>query len=152
MTQPLRIRAIPAAERRGNLCAKIDDGNLLLPTRIVEVLAALDIRTAADLVSYLQAFPSSIAIQLGWDLADVSRALRRLRAQLKGRVHEDILNPAVRREPPYGALDPSNLVDRKTNGKSGLAPPFSTATPHRPPRATGAHSSRRGVEEPDKGK
>jgi hypothetical protein len=153
MTKPLRIRPSPAKEKRGDLRAEVAGGNLLLPKRVVDVLAALDIRTAVDLVSYLQAFPSSIAIQLGWDLADVSHALQRLRAQLKERPEGAILNPPFHPEPPYGALKPPELADGGSNGATAPRAPRAIS-PIRARRGSGtrrARPSRRAAREPDKG-
>ena len=107
-TKPLKIKPTLTKEVRGDLRAQIDHDHLLLPERIANTLSALGIRTAADLASTLQAFPTSIAGELGWEVHDVVHAWNILRTQLKGRVDKDILNPPSRPEPMYGAVPPPN--------------------------------------------
>ena len=105
--QPLQIKPVPTRDRRGDLRARVHDGTLLVPERVVVALSPLNVRDAVDLLSYLQAFPSSVASQLGWDTSDVHHALSLLRGQLRGLVDKEILDPPVRTEPSYGALHPS---------------------------------------------
>lgn len=110
--RPLQIKPAAVRETPGDLRARLKDDNLLLPDRVAMAFAALGIRTAADLVSYLQAFPTSVADELGWEPQDVHHALALLRKQLRGRVDDSILNPSLRREPAYGAVLPTGANDR----------------------------------------
>lgn len=103
---PLRIRPTATKEVRGDLRATFDDDQLLLPERVSRLFSALGVRTAADLASYLQAFPSAIAGELGWEPEDVVHAWKLLRAQLKGRVDAEILDPSSHPSPAFGALPP----------------------------------------------
>jgi hypothetical protein len=107
----LLIKPTITKERPGDLCAQVDDGNLLLPERVAQLLLPLGIRTAVDLLSVLQTFPSEIAYRLGWKQTDVDQALALLKAQLKGRVDEAILNPPHRPEPVYGAVPPPGMKE-----------------------------------------
>jgi hypothetical protein len=67
------------------------------------------VRTAADLVSYMDAFPSAVAHLLHWPLRDVSAAKARLVAQLAGHEPAEALRSPSRRAPPLGAMDPDEL-------------------------------------------
>jgi hypothetical protein len=103
---PVPIKSVSAKEVRGDLRAKLDNGNLLIPERVAVVLAGWGIRTAVDLLSILQAFPSAVADELGWEPGDVAKALAVLKTQLRGRVDDSILNPPRHLEPVYGAFPP----------------------------------------------
>ena len=109
--QQLKIKSTAAADQPGDLHATLKGGKILLPERVVTALAPLGIRTAEDLVVYLNSFPSQIAAELGWGVNDVRHALELLREQLRGRVDDALLYPPTRVEPPWtGALDPSTLA------------------------------------------
>jgi len=103
------IKSTAAIDKPGDLCASVKGDNVLLPVRVVNALAPLGIHTAVDLVVYLDAFPSAVAGELGWEINDVQHALGILRRQLKGIVDDSILHPPMRPEPFSGALDPSTL-------------------------------------------
>ena len=111
---PLPVKSMIANEVRGDLRAKLDNGNLLLPKRVLAILTSWGVRTAADLLSVLQTFPSGLADELGWEAEDVDHALTVLKAQLKGRVDENVLNPPKREEPVYGAVPPP-VIKQKTH-------------------------------------
>jgi hypothetical protein len=108
----LKIRPAATEEVRGDLRAKFDHDELLLPERIAQLFSALGIRTATDLASYLQAFPSAIAGELGWEPQDVVHAWQLLRTQLKGRVDKQILDPPSRPNPVFGAFPPAGMSPR----------------------------------------
>jgi hypothetical protein len=93
----------------GNLKAHVQDNKLLLPNIVVAALHRDGVRTAEDLMSYILAFPSSVADILHWSLVDVERATTKLRRELKGHVSDAHLHPQWRPNPPLGALDPDDL-------------------------------------------
>lgn len=88
----------------GDLGARIEEGRLLIPPKLRHVMLAQGIVTAAELLSYVISFPTSVGILLGWTPADVERAARTLSAQLEGRVppQSEDLEPTVR----FGARRP----------------------------------------------
>jgi hypothetical protein len=98
--------------RPGDFGAAVVGGDLMLPEDIVNVLASHGVRTAAELVSYLQTFPSAVAHELHWTVSDVMKGLTSLGGQLRGYVDDAILNPPQRPKMGYGALDPSTLRRR----------------------------------------
>ena len=106
----LKIKSTAAADRRGDLRAALKGSKMLLPARVVTALTPLGIRTAVDLLVYLNTFPTQVAQELGWEVEDVQHALELLREQLKGVVDDAFLYPPREPEPPWtGALDPSTL-------------------------------------------
>src|SRR5215831_4280745 len=58
----------------GNLKAHFCGNTLLLPKGVVDVLRKDGVRTAEDLMSYIQAFPSGVADSLRWSISDVNNA------------------------------------------------------------------------------
>jgi hypothetical protein len=58
----------------GDLNAHVQDDKLLLPREVADALRKDGVRTAEDLLSYMTAFPSSVAYQLHWSLLDDSNA------------------------------------------------------------------------------
>src|SRR5438094_3364084 len=70
--------------------AEVDGVHLLLPKKLVDALAVIPIRTAEDLLSQTYAFPTSVAMALGWKLDDLKRARKHLARTLKGHVHDDL--------------------------------------------------------------
>jgi hypothetical protein len=93
----------------GDLNAHVQDDKLLLPREVADALRKDGVRTAEDLLSYMTAFPSSVAYQLHWSLLDVSNAAAKLRTELEGHIPSDRLHPKPRLNPPLGARDPSEL-------------------------------------------
>ena len=112
--RPLEIRPISSFAKPGDFQASIDEASfvLLLPEDVATPLASHGVRNAAEIVSYVESFPSAIAADLGWTVPDVLQALNRLRDQLRGHVDEAILNSPQRPKHGYGALDPSLLKRR----------------------------------------
>lgn len=106
---PVPIEAIDDQSFPGDLKAQVRDGKLLLPKAFAEGLQRDGIRTAEDLLSYIHAFPSSVAAALDWTAADVGKAANALRETLKGHVAENHLYPPTRSRPPLGARDPDEL-------------------------------------------
>jgi len=107
----LRIKPVQSDARPGNFGAKIVGSDLMLPEDIASAFAAHGVRNATDLVSYVHAFPSAIAADLHWNVADVLKGLRVLSAQLSGLVDDEILSPPPRPRVHFGALNPAG---RKT--------------------------------------
>ncbi|WP_459853774.1 hypothetical protein [Dongia sp. agr-C8] len=103
---PLRILPYDVSSRRGDFQAKLSEDALLLPREVSDAAAQQGIRTAEDLLSYLQAFPTAIASQLQWRNEDVTLATQRLRQQLAGRVNPVHLDQTQRPNPPFGARPP----------------------------------------------
>ncbi len=90
----------------GDFHGRIIGDKLVLPKEVAEVLRRQGVRTAEDLMSYLQAFPSSVADALHWSVGDVGRATQNLREALRGHIGEEHLNPMSRPNLPMGARDP----------------------------------------------
>ena len=109
--QALIIQATNKKARPGDLAAQVEDQELRLPRAVALAMEREGIRTAADLLSYMQAFPSAVASLLHWQQRDVMEALARLKAQLAGRVPDEVLEPGRFPEPIPGALDPDLLPD-----------------------------------------
>ncbi|MBS0224431.1 MAG: hypothetical protein JSR91_27235 [Proteobacteria bacterium] len=93
----------------GDFHARIIGGTLVLPEEVAGPLRRQGVRTAEDLVSYLQAFPSSVADALHWSVGDVRRATQNLKETLRGHIGEEHLDPTSRPNLPTGARDPDDL-------------------------------------------
>jgi hypothetical protein len=102
----LRIKAVQSAAQPGNFGAKVVGRELTLPEKVASAFAAHGVRNATDLVSYLHTFPSAIAADLQWNVADVLRGLDVLSAQLSGLVEDDVLSPPPRPRVHFGARNP----------------------------------------------
>lgn len=106
---PLQIRAADWPAEPGDFRASVHEASsLLLPRDVASALASHGVRNAAEFVSYVDSFPSAVAAELNWSVADVLNAVSKLRDQLRGHVDEAILSPP-RRQHGYGALNPSLL-------------------------------------------
>lgn len=92
----------------GDLNAHVRDDKLLLPREVAEALRKDGVRTAEDLLSYITAFPSSVAYELHWSLRDVTDAAAKLRTELEGHVPNDRLRPKLHPNPSLGARDPND--------------------------------------------
>ena len=103
------IEGIDERPVRGNLKAHVRGNKLLLPKTVVAALHRDGVRTAEDLMSYIQAFPSSVADTLHWSILDVTHATTKLRQELQGHISDAHLHPQWRPTPPLGALDPDDL-------------------------------------------
>jgi hypothetical protein len=102
--QPAHEQAAP-----GDLHAHIAGDKLLLPEEFARAVLKDGVRTAEDLLAYMQSFPSGVAEILNWPVRDVIRATERLRSILRGRVDDQLLHPSTRQSPPLGAMDPDDL-------------------------------------------
>ena len=94
---------------RADLSAHLKGNSLDLPTDVAVALRSDGIRTAEDLLSYMAAFPSSLASILHWSLRDVRSAADRLKKELRGHVPEEQLNFKRRPTRVFGARNPSEL-------------------------------------------
>jgi hypothetical protein len=112
--KPLQIDSCDQVATPGDFAAAIDQANcvLLLPREVAQKFVSHGIRTATDLISYLQTFPSASADDLQWSIADVTRGLERLKEQLRGHVDDAILNPPARADHGYGGRNPADLKRR----------------------------------------
>jgi hypothetical protein len=93
----------------GDLHAHIAGDKLFLPEEFARAVLKDGVRTAEDLLAYMQAFPSAVAETLHWPVQDVIRATERLRVILRGRIDDQFLRPSTRQSPPLGAMDPDDL-------------------------------------------
>ncbi len=114
MMKQLTIAASSSESPPGDFAATIDETNsrLFLPRDFANSLASHGIQTAADMVSYLQSFPTAAAEDLDWSIEDVSRGLDRLKDLLRGHVDDFILHPPEHRTHGYGGLNAANLKRR----------------------------------------
>ena len=90
----------------GNFGAEIRGGRLMLAAELAELLRRHDIRTAAEFVSLLRAFPSGMAVELGWSLENVQYATRCLVRDLVGVLPSHALETFDPPELVYGARKP----------------------------------------------
>ena len=102
--EPLPVPSVP-----GDFGAIVRDDRLALPVDVARGLAALSIKTAEELLSYLQTFPTAVARQLGWSVDDLDRAVDQLVVALEGHVDVRVLHPEAPVEHGLGALDPASL-------------------------------------------
>ena len=83
--------------------AEVFGSNLLVPQDLAVALDRLSVRTAEDFISYLHAFPGTLAALLNWSLQDVIQARSSLISRLHGIVDEKILDPPPTPRRTYGA-------------------------------------------------
>ena len=112
IVEPLRIKATHCKAQPGDFEAAVEGGYLLLPEEVADAFASHGLRNASEVLSYLYTFPSAIAADLHWNVAEVLQALDVLRAKLRGRVDDEVVNPPERPRFGYGALNPALLKRR----------------------------------------
>jgi hypothetical protein len=110
---PLIVTPSDAEVSQGDLHATISGNQILIPRAAAQSFDQQGVRTAADLLSFMQTYPSAVAKALNWSDKDVSAATEKLRGQLAGKVDSALLsdpkdNPPL---PPLGARDPAELPD-----------------------------------------
>jgi len=93
----------------GDLHATISGNRLYIPKAAARAFGQQGVRTASDLLSYMQTYPSAVAEALHWSSGDVSAATERLRTQLAGKIDTSETGQAT---PPLGARDPAGLPDK----------------------------------------
>jgi len=87
---------------RGDFGATVKDGRLLMPRIIFERLSAGQIRTAEDLIGFLQVFPATLAGDLGWEVSDVDAAKTRLLETLRRYIRPEFFSEEPAFTPRYG--------------------------------------------------
>ena len=104
---------IDAAGKRhatpGDSSAHVAGDRLDMPKDIAIALRADGIRTAEELLSYMAAFPTSLAYILHWSLSDVQRATYPLKNELRGHIPDEQLNFERGPERVFGARNPEEL-------------------------------------------
>lgn len=104
---PLKLKPLPLLSARpGDFGARVAGDSLLVPKQVLSALETLAIRNGVELVSYVNAFPSSVAAALGWSADEVARARASLVSTLHGVLPDDILNPSPVPLRGFGALPP----------------------------------------------
>jgi hypothetical protein len=90
------------------LATRIDDSAVRVAPHIAAALRSAGVRTAEDLLAYLEAFPTAAAALFGGDSAAVAREQAALAEGLRARgLLRERSTPLQR--PGYGALDPALL-------------------------------------------
>lgn len=112
---PLIVTPTDGEVGPGDLRATISGSTILIPRAAAQSFKQQGVRTAVDLLSYMQTYPSAVASALKWSDKDVSTATEKLRGQLSGKVDSAVLgdpadNPPL---PPLGARDPADLPGGK---------------------------------------
>jgi hypothetical protein len=95
-----------ASLQPGNFSARIDNGQLCLPSRLVALLGRSDVTTAEEFVAHLRCFPSSVATYLEWSPQEVSAASEALVNYLHSHVDEQLLRPPSTPKRSFGARPP----------------------------------------------
>lgn len=93
----------------GNFNAKLIGGSLGLPADIVQKLKMIGVKTAEELITFLDNFPTSMQIAIGWSFQDLTLSRVALAEILQDQIHDEILNPRPREDYSFGALDPEHL-------------------------------------------
>lgn len=106
--QPLVIEASPESLAPGDLRVRISGNTIYIPSAAADEFSRHGVRTAADMLSYLEAYPSAVGSAFGWSDQDVAAAANRLRTELKGKVSDSLLSPEQRTTPPLGARNPAD--------------------------------------------
>lgn len=103
----MQIIADPKARLEpGNFCARVDNGQLALPTKLVAKLDASNVATAEEFVVQLRCFPDQLAQLLEWSLQDLSAASEPLFMNLRDYVAPQILQVPAPPMRGYGARRP----------------------------------------------
>jgi len=85
----IRISSLNRGLPQGDFAATFRDGVLFVPARLSRFLRSLEIETAEDFVSYLQAYPSAFERGLRWRGTHVAEARRKLFSLLAPVMHLD---------------------------------------------------------------
>lgn len=103
--RPLPIKATDRPLLAGDLNAQVTPDALEVPRRLADEMAGQDVRNSLQLLSYVQAFPTALAVAFGWSGEQVASAAGRLSAQLGA-------PPPSRRMVAFGARNPNELRGR----------------------------------------
>ena len=107
---PLIVTPTDAEVSKGDLNVAVSGNRLLVPK--AAAFGQQGVRTASDLLSYMQTYPSAVAKALHWSSGDVSAATEKLRTQLTGKIDSSMLDSQQQTTPPLGARDPGGLPDK----------------------------------------
>lgn len=102
--------------RKGDFDAAIDAGRLVVDREIADRLHRMTIRTAEDLIVYLDSFPAAVASALDWRLEEVRSARSKLAETLQGQVDARLLHPALGFLRGTGALHPGRAQEPESEG------------------------------------
>lgn len=88
---------------KGDFCTRVDNGQLVAPQELVNILKRFGAQSAEDFVAYIQIFPTALCSALEWNIDELMQAEARLYEQLSGHVPADILEQLdLRPQSPYG--------------------------------------------------
>ncbi len=94
----------PAAET-GGFGARIENGALAVPASLAASLLKLGVGTAAELLSYATAFPSSLARSLQWSEERVQAEAAALADRIRSHAGEE-MRTRPQRKVRFGAIRP----------------------------------------------
>lgn len=101
----LPIKATDRPLLPGDLNACVTADALEVPRRVADAVRGQDIRTARQLLSYGEAFPTAMSLAFGWSNAQVASAIALLSKQLGS-------DAPKRRMVSFGARNPRELGGR----------------------------------------
>lgn len=103
------IEGIDKGAPQGALDAHLKGDKLQVPKQFADLFRSNGVRTAEDLISYLEYFPTGAADLLQWSSSEVTDAVVELKAELREheRGHGTIAQPWS--DPPMGAMNPDDL-------------------------------------------
>jgi len=105
--RPLSLRPLATATTRpGDFGIRLTGDGLLAPRNILIELEKLGIRDGVQLVSFANAFPSSLASVFGWSVDEVIGAREALLNDLRGLLPDEVLNPPPAPLRAFGAMPP----------------------------------------------
>ena len=104
----LLIKKYPDVHRHtdGDFLAEVQEDALVVPKTVYDYLLSQNIRNVEEFLSYVHAFPSSIALAMNWTPEQVKQAHNRLVSKLVGIVDYAILFPKPHTKPASGAKLP----------------------------------------------
>lgn len=102
----LKEALAPLPAQPGDFIACVVGCDLVLPSDVFTAFRSFGARTAVDMVSYAENFPSAVSAALQWTVDQTRQAAATLKGQLKGLVDDDILDPPPRPQVVYDAMPP----------------------------------------------
>jgi hypothetical protein len=91
--------------KRSDFGASVSGGELVVPAELVAAFGR-PVRSAEELVAYLQTFPTSVAQRLGWTADEVATAKEGLLDRLRGILPDALLEVPSAPERRLGAMPP----------------------------------------------
>lgn len=110
VTTPIVVAPSEDQLVKGDLHVRISGDKIYIPRAAAQAFAREGVRTAADLLSYMQTYPSAVGDALSWSTGDVTTATERLRSELRGKISDDLLKLPDDKDlitPPLGARNPN---------------------------------------------